>query len=603
MAVQMAMSWHSGEAEIQRRLHVPDIDNPTTPGLNTRTATNLQMAALLAVGTLDDEKKPWTSLWGGESQFARPLGQSLVGIRTRIDKTYDPVIRALFGNDPPENEMSQQSKGRMVSALTVNLDMRKRAKLYGRVVAGVVKKEEDEDTAEQSQAEAQLVVKVEQSLGNCPKYINCKSVEAASVHSKLIDDSAKLSSSARDLISKSDYFYLSSSNAEEDMDTNHRGGPQGFVRTHVTDDGVHQIIWPEYSGNRYYQTLGNLMTTPKAGLVFADFASGEALYVTGNTELLVGQDAAAVLSRSNVAVRLSVTRALHVSHSLPFRGSSGEASPYNPRVRALTSESSIDVDANKAKANSAKLIGKELITPTIARFRFTLSNPAVWKAGAWVAFDFSEEMDIGYSHMRDDDPRSLNDDFVRTFTVSSPPAPQTKASDDEFEITIRNVGRVTSYLFKQNRRSGLELPLRGFGGEFEVKQEPDQITPFVAGGVGITPILALLPGLDLKRLRLFWTLHVDDLDLVLDTLKIHTKLSANMRLYITGAGNKAGEDSSAIQQLRQAGVHCKMQRLQKSDLGGDELSNTWYVCVGTGLRKALLEWLEGKEVLYEDFNF
>ncbi len=37
------------------------------------------------------------------------------------------------------------------------------------------------------------------------------------------------------------------------MDVNIRGGPQGFVR--VTENAK-QIVWPDYSGNRIYQSLG-----------------------------------------------------------------------------------------------------------------------------------------------------------------------------------------------------------------------------------------------------------------------------------------------------------------------------------------------------------
>ena len=54
-----------------------------------------------------------------------------------------------------------------------------------------------------------------------------------------------------------------------------------------------------------------------------------------------------------------------------------------------------------------------------------------------MALAFEDELSAGYSHMRDDDPRSLNDDYVRTFTVSS--AMGRGLPHDEFEITFRNV--------------------------------------------------------------------------------------------------------------------------------------------------------------------
>ena len=67
---------------------------------------------------------------------------------------------------------------------------------------------------------------------------------------------------------------------------------------------------------------------------------------------------------------------------------------------------------------------KEKLTPTMHRFQFTLSDPLAagpWKPGQYVALSFQDELDTGYNHMRDNDPKSLNDDYLRTFTVSSRP--------------------------------------------------------------------------------------------------------------------------------------------------------------------------------------
>ena len=45
--------------------------------------------------------------------------------------------------------------------------------------------------------------------------------------------------------------------------------------------------------------------------------------------------------------------------------------------------------------------------------------------------------------------------------------------------------------------------------------------------------------------------------------------------------------------------------MQKEDLLESEnsLSHQWYLCMGAKLRTTLLEWLSGKEVHYEDFDF
>ena len=42
---------------------------------------------------------------------------------------------------------------------------------------------------------------------------------------------------------------------------------------------------PDFKGNRYFNTLGNLVTDPRAALVFVDFARGDLLHLQGTTEI------------------------------------------------------------------------------------------------------------------------------------------------------------------------------------------------------------------------------------------------------------------------------------------------------------------------------
>ena len=62
---------------------------------------------------------------------------------------------------------------------------------------------------------------------------------------KLVATNLPLPQAALDLIAKADLFFISSSNHEADMDTNHRGGPPGFVRILSNDDNGLTIVYPE----------------------------------------------------------------------------------------------------------------------------------------------------------------------------------------------------------------------------------------------------------------------------------------------------------------------------------------------------------------------
>ena len=44
--------------------------------------------------------------------------------------------------------------------------------------------------------------------------------------------------------------------------------------------------------------------------------------------------------------------------------------------------------------------------------------------------------------------------------------------EEGFDMTIRRVGKVTAFLFRQDAQSGFKIPLLGVGGEF---RDPGQI--------------------------------------------------------------------------------------------------------------------------------
>lgn len=393
---------------------------------------------------------------------------------------------------------------------------------------------------------------------------------------------------------------------KEDMDTNYRGGPPGFVRVSSNEASGAVLVYPEYSGNRLYQTLGNMQMNPLAGFVFPDFETGDSLYATGTTEVLVGKDAASVLPRSNLAVRITLSAAHFVKKALSFRGVPGQPSPYTPNVRFLQTEKNIPASQGSPDPSvTATLVQKEELTPTITRFRFRISDPSKtgsWIPGQYATLSFAEELDMGYSHMRDDDPASLNDDYVRTFTVSSYPPPDTNPS--EFEITARKHGNVTSYLFRTSERAGLEVPLRGFGGSFQFEADSDQkITPFIAGGIGITPVIAQLPGIDVSRLRLFWSVSMRDVGLVADTFRRFPDLPSSTTLFMTGPDLDAESlDRRYFDSVCSSKARVERRRMERDDLDLG-LADVWYLCAGGELRRSVLEWLAQKRVVYEDFSY
>lgn len=153
-----ALDFHEGEVAMHKLIQNPGTDNPTSPFLTPFAANLLSIAPLLAVGTLDEDNRPWTSIWGGEPGLSRAVAPSVIGIKAMVDRIYDPVVGTLLGVEA-DGEVVQSSRGKMVAALAIDLQARKRVKLFGRMMAGAL------SATTEGVGEVQMAVKIEQSLG------------------------------------------------------------------------------------------------------------------------------------------------------------------------------------------------------------------------------------------------------------------------------------------------------------------------------------------------------------------------------------------------------------------------------------------------------
>lgn len=146
---------------------MPKRGNPTSYGLSPYGARVLQDSPLLAIGTLDDEGLPWTTLLAGEPGFARYLGPSVFGVETLVNRTFDPVLSVLNSSKNEEGTAQDESNNRMMSGLAINLARRSRVKLSGRLAAGLsgTSKSRGGEDDDDAVGRVQMIMKVEQSIG------------------------------------------------------------------------------------------------------------------------------------------------------------------------------------------------------------------------------------------------------------------------------------------------------------------------------------------------------------------------------------------------------------------------------------------------------
>ena len=174
-------------------------------------------------------------------------------------------------------------------------------------------------------------IAVEQSFGNCPKYIQARKTaylgDRTGRHGA-IEHRNGLDTAARSLVARADTFFIASAHPTAGVDVSHRGGGPGFV--HVLDDTT--LIAPDFVGNSYYNTLGNLSVDPRAGLLFIDFDRGDCLYLAGTATIVWDADARAGFPGAERLLRFEIRKALHVGACLPLRWGAAEPSPFLPRA-------------------------------------------------------------------------------------------------------------------------------------------------------------------------------------------------------------------------------------------------------------------------------
>lgn len=155
--------WHEGEEKMHKLMGVPFEDNPTVPDLRPGGGYSVQSSPLMAIGTLDRDGLPWTTVLGGTAGFAGQIGPSIIAVRNTFDRQHDPVVKALTDGKRDGEVIRCGDPGKLMAALPIDLENRKRVKLMGRMVAGCVNKNDDPEQA--AVGLAQLVFKITSSLG------------------------------------------------------------------------------------------------------------------------------------------------------------------------------------------------------------------------------------------------------------------------------------------------------------------------------------------------------------------------------------------------------------------------------------------------------
>ena len=265
----------------------------------------------LIAGTVDSKGHAWASILVGTPGF----------LCTPNDRTLEVNSKFLLG-DPLANTLTE---GIAIGLLGIELSTRRRNRMNGTVTAITA---------------SGFTVQVGQSFGNCPQYIQARTVESAAPIDppQLVQKFTALAEPERIMITAADTFFIATTfhgdaaNFVQGVDVSHRGGKPGFVR--IDPDGTLTI--PDFAGNLHFNTIGNLLLDPHAGLLFLDFNRGDLLYLTGTAKVIWDSEAIQAFAGAERLIRFQTIQGYRVERSLPLRWSAPDYSPFLDRTGTWT---------------------------------------------------------------------------------------------------------------------------------------------------------------------------------------------------------------------------------------------------------------------------
>ena len=112
----------------------------------------------------------------------------------------------------------------------------------------------------------------------------------------------ELNTDATNFIQSSPMFFLSTLDERGYPTCSYKGGAPGFVK--VMD--VKTLVFPSYNGNGMFLSTGNILTSPKVGLLFISFEKPNRLRVHGEASIDIKDPALIDFPGAELVVRVAV---------------------------------------------------------------------------------------------------------------------------------------------------------------------------------------------------------------------------------------------------------------------------------------------------------
>ncbi len=299
--------FHQGEVSLHKSLGIKDRledlgKRMIRDYMPDQHRTFFEQLSWVHLGAVDSQGHPWAVVRTGEAGF----------LNTPDDKTLSIRSIAL----PGEPEDLQLSVGSKVSIVGLDPATRRRNRLN----ATVFKNTKD-----------LLVFHVDQSFGNCPKYIQKRDTDfTAKIPASVLSERTSLDQTDTEILNRADTLYIASrtdqftDDPRRGVDINHRGGLPGFVT--IIDDATIEI--PDYKGNNFFNTFGNILQDSRVGVQVIDFTTATLLNLQGNAEILTLENTELPPPDTGRRLRISLQSVSRGTGAFPYSLSEVEYSPF-----------------------------------------------------------------------------------------------------------------------------------------------------------------------------------------------------------------------------------------------------------------------------------
>jgi ferredoxin-NADP reductase/predicted pyridoxine 5'-phosphate oxidase superfamily flavin-nucleotide-binding protein len=460
--------WHEGEIALQRSIGAAE----KMAGMGKRVLRDYlidqhrdfyKQLPFIVLGSVDAAGDAWATLRAGTPGFLNSPDPAFLHLDIMRD-----------AGDPAEAGFDD---GMPVGLLGIELHTRRRNRMNGTVRRA-------------GNADDGFDIAVEQSFGNCPQYIQLRDFTFSRPARKPSDkpvetgdhlDAPQFNGRARNIIAGADTLFIASyvdrpdgkNGPERQVDVSHRGGRAGFVR--IGADGTLTI--PDFAGNQFFATLGNILVNGKAGLVFADFATGDLLQVAGTGEVILDSDEIAAFQGAERLLRITPRRVVFRPEALPLHWAMRDDG-WSPN--SLLTGNWDEVATRLKAAELAKAwrpfrvarIGQE--SSVVRSFYLEPADDA-----GIIPHLAGQHLPIRVTPAGHDKP------LMRTYTLSVAP------SDRLYRLSIKREGVVSSHLH-DNVKVGDIIEARAPAGDFTIDAQRERPAVLLAGGIGVTAMLAML---------------------------------------------------------------------------------------------------------------